>query len=388
MVEPISKKFNIDLIEDILTTHQINQLEGKDSEVMGVDIFLLGFLMGGIRNSTRKSETDGETLGVIWDQIKNICSMVSDKMLSYRDKLVLYSKLINADPSKYEKIVENELDLIFNVEKVVKLDSFEERKLNEDEIQRIQKQDKILIEGYRLQKEHDDYQSLECPVCLGKLVEDNYWSLYECGHCFHSECLSTYLRTELTKRKFPIKCPFVGCKDDVSTDDVSEHLSEEEMGKYWEFTLGNYIDSHLDELTWCPTPDCKYAFIFDKNESQFLCPKCSKEYCMNCRCDYHTNMTCAEYRKNSEFNADDEKFLNFVNGNKFKQCPQCKFWVEKNQGCDHMTCRCGFQFCYKCGGVYQQCDCVLGVRPLPVNPLISVPMRGGRGGRRNLRRKK
>ena len=119
MVEPISKKFNIDLIEDILTTHQINQLEGKDSEVMGVDIFLLGFLMGGIRNSTRKSETDGETLGVIWDQIKNICSMVSDKMLSYRDKLVLYSKLINADPSKYEKLVENELDLIFNVEKVI-----------------------------------------------------------------------------------------------------------------------------------------------------------------------------------------------------------------------------------------------------------------------------
>ena len=25
--------------------------------------------------------------------------------------------------------------------------------------------------------------------------------------------------------------------------------------------------------------------------------------------------------------------------NKTKQCPGCKIWIEKNNGCDHMTCR-------------------------------------------------
>ena len=40
-----------------------------------------------------------------------------------------------------------------------------------------------------------------------------------------------------------------------------------------------------------------------------------------------------------------------------KQCPSCKFWVEKNKGCDHMTCRCTYQFCFRCGAKYGQCHC-------------------------------
>lgn len=46
-----------------------------------------------------------------------------------------------------------------------------------------------------------------------------------------------------------------------------------------------------------------------------------------------------------------------VKGAKYKQCPNCRFWVEKNEGCDHMTCRCKYEFCYVCGGKYGQCAC-------------------------------
>ncbi len=75
--------------------------------------------------------------------------------------------------------------------------------------------------------------------------------------------------------------------------------------------------------------------------------------------------------------------MDFVKGMKFKQCPSCKYWVEKNEGCNHMTCRCGKQFCYVCGGDYPQCYCKTGQRPpepdlpppVPQVPLRSLPPR-------------
>jgi hypothetical protein len=32
-----------------------------------------------------------------------------------------------------------------------------------------------------------------------------------------------------------------------------------------------------------------------------------------------------------------------------KMCPTCGMVIERNGGCDHMTCRCGTHFCYVCG---------------------------------------
>lgn len=49
--------------------------------------------------------------------------------------------------------------------------------------------------------------------------------------------------------------------------------------------------------------------------------------------------------------------MKFVTGKKIKQCPHCSFWVERTLGCDHMKCRCGRDFCYKCGGIHGKCEC-------------------------------
>ena len=86
---------------------------------------------------------------------------------------------------------------------------------------------------------------------------------------------------------------------------------------------------------------------------------------MKCKVEFHKGMTCKEFAISRVFDKNDEAFIQFVRGAKYKQCPKCKFWVEKNEGCDHMTCRCSFQFCYICGGVYQKCACT-GAAVLPI----------------------
>ena len=34
-------------------------------------------------------------------------------------------------------------------------------------------------------------------------------------------------------------------------------------------------------------------------------------------------------------------------------CPKCRHGIQKSEGCDHMRCRCGAEFCFICGADYQ-----------------------------------
>jgi E3 ubiquitin-protein ligase RNF144 len=57
----------------------------------------------------------------------------------------------------------------------------------------------------------------------------------------------------------------------------------------------------------------------------------------------HFDQTCTDYKVDKVNKADDTDVINMIkNVIKAKQCTKCKFWVEKNEGCNHMTCRCGY----------------------------------------------
>jgi len=39
-------------------------------------------------------------------------------------------------------------------------------------------------------------------------------------------------------------------------------------------------------------------------------------------------------------------------------CPRCHVLVQRSEGCNHMSCRCGHEFCYKCGrSSKEDCNC-------------------------------
>jgi IBR (half RING finger) domain-containing protein len=66
----------------------------------------------------------------------------------------------------------------------------------------------------------------------------------------------------------------------------------------------------------------------------------------------------------------------------YQQCYACKNMVEKVEGCNHMTCVCGAQFCMRCGdkwrtkSCYEGCDLIDDRPPNPPPEFAPEQMRG------------
>lgn len=194
----------------------------------------------------------------------------------------------------------------------------------------------------------------QCNICLEDLpIEFNKSSnknlnYSKCDHTVCKDCLSNYFKHEITENKIPIKCPGERCEILVEPSFVMNEFKENEklLNKYLYFTL-----QKNDQISWCPTPDCLYGFMWEIDDPKFSCPKCNKSYCLKCKCEYHHGISCNEIEK-KESDKNDIEFIRLAKLSKFKQCPECKRWIEKQDGCNHMTCICKYEFCYICGKKY------------------------------------
>jgi hypothetical protein len=75
------------------------------------------------------------------------------------------------------------------------------------------------------------------------------------------------------------------------------------------------------------------------------CNICGVFICFECGLLWHAKKKCEE-------NIDKE-YKNWALGREVQSCPSCRFEIEKNEGCNHMTCAvCGFQWCWLCRGKY------------------------------------
>ena len=144
---------------------------------------------------------------------------------------------------------------------------------------------------------------------------------------------------------------------DINEIDVKESLTKNNkidlIDKFEQFTMNYYIMQHPEDVSCCPTPGCNYVFVYEEGDNYYECPICEKEYCLKCKSDWHKDKTCQEfqeYRRVGLLGKDqkqlDNLFYDFAKGSKFKQCPYCKNWVEKNEGCAI------FNYSFKLNGYY------------------------------------
>ncbi|KAI3687783.1 hypothetical protein L1987_81486 [Smallanthus sonchifolius] len=209
-----------------------------------------------------------------------------------------------------------------------------------------------------------------CVICLDDKSVDQFFSIEGCTHRYCYSCIKQHAEVKLLHGMLP-KCPHEGCKSELRVESCEKFLTP----KLTEMMRQRLKEDSIPvtEKVYCPHPKC--STLMSRTELRGLpklineigavtCYKCHGNFCINCRVPWHKNMNCAEYkRRNPTQLVEESKLKNLAAKNLWRQCIKCKHMIELAAGCYHITCRCGFEFCYTCGAEWKNkkatCTCPL-----------------------------
>uniref|UniRef100_A0A8H8CHA8 RBR-type E3 ubiquitin transferase n=1 Tax=Psilocybe cubensis TaxID=181762 RepID=A0A8H8CHA8_PSICU len=118
-----------------------------------------------------------------------------------------------------------------------------------------------------------------------------------------------------------------------------------------EAALVHHLDQHPQEWRYCTTPDCKQIYRRRSMQAALQCPSCFSTICPACDKEAHEGMTCEERRILKDPAEQQRLTEELAKEFGYKNCPQCDVLIEKTEGCNHMTCKCGAHICWSCMAV-------------------------------------
>jgi len=165
-------------------------------------------------------------------------------------------------------------------------------------------------------------------------------------------CFDKFLKHSSALGKPTLKCPGMHCPIQLDEKRV-EKISPVGIEEY-RLALLKYKLKQCENFKFCPNADCGHGFQIQMScvkVDGISCPHCTTKFCPGCNGDPHPGKTCVENQKflhEQVWGAlENEVFMQ----RESKQCPFCLVWIEKNEGCDHMTCHhCRGEFCWNCFG--------------------------------------
>lgn len=199
--------------------------------------------------------------------------------------------------------------------------------------------------------------TIECAACMGDVLSSKSRAL-ACGHTFCNECWAEHLLVSLESG---LQCLFTRCMDEC-TEAVPDHwfaelLDEASAKKYQRFLLYSFVE-HNQFARWCSKPGCDHAVEYPPGGMRDIECRCGHVFCFACGMEPHRPAVCELVRQWNDKNTAESENVTWIIANT-KNCPSCRNPIEKNQGCNHMTCRkhaggCGHEFCWLCLGPWQE----------------------------------
>jgi IBR domain, a half RING-finger domain len=199
-----------------------------------------------------------------------------------------------------------------------------------------------------------------CTICdLNEIPHNTKRITKDCKHkCTTCDiCMQHHITEEVNSKgnTTVIKCLGAGCKAVLDYEDVHRFASKETFAMYDKLVLRRALEK-MKDFRWCGHAGCGCGQIHaNPSYPKMTCHACRKITCFRHQCPWHENRTCDQYERDSQ-KSEEVALLQYIQSNKVMRCPKCKHGIEKNQGCDHMTCKkpygCGAEFCYRCGADY------------------------------------
>jgi hypothetical protein len=197
-------------------------------------------------------------------------------------------------------------------------------------------------------------QDSKCPICYDEISSPVQLA---CGHSYCTACIRHFLTTASDTKKFPLTC--MGDEDKcgipIPIPMLQRFLLPQQFEHLLEMVFVTHIERFPQEFKYCRTPDCRQVYRCNRASTSPIlhCPSCFSTVCSSCDEEPHEGMTCAERKLYNDPAEQDRLNDQLAIQSGFKKCPECKVWIEKTEGCNHMSCKCGAHICWVCMNVFQ-----------------------------------
>jgi hypothetical protein len=206
------------------------------------------------------------------------------------------------------------------------------------------------------------------------------------GHVFCLRCWSSYVTVQVKEGgAWSLKCPGFKCGEIIDSNWAGVLLKgTPELRDVLEDRRLKHVIDCCPSLRWCASKDCdqvvrftnqgvlsrdserKSAVRLEEPLPQMVTCSANHSFCLPCGGEAHGPCGCADWKRWEKKLTDEMKAAGtslgmggakagedianalWVAANT-KQCPRCSTAIEKDEGCNHMSCRkCRYEFCWIC----------------------------------------
>eukprot|EP01113_Clastostelium_recurvatum_P008481 TRINITY_DN14013_c0_g2_i1.p1 TRINITY_DN14013_c0_g2~~TRINITY_DN14013_c0_g2_i1.p1 ORF type:complete len:369 (-),score=23.33 TRINITY_DN14013_c0_g2_i1:23-1129(-) len=223
-----------------------------------------------------------------------------------------------------------------------------------------------------------DINYITCDICTEDIDIRHSFTIHECGHIYCVDCLNQFFICKVAQGvALGMTCPHPHCDCVIQPKDVKNVVHKEHYDKYDHCLLLDHLARDPD-VVWCPRPSCSQPTILSSCVPSYggsgllsidhddddgggrgggagshavvgRCASCLHHWCLRCQEEPHEGQSCETGTKSLvQLHAWFSTNKDFV-----KRCPNCKVYIEKSSGCNHMSCgSCKFKFCWLCLGPF------------------------------------